>query len=75
MTSKSDKKNLVVKNGGEFIMLFPQGTAFLYPGAEVLITDPVSSEQIKRWEKMGCFVSEVTQEEADKLSNGILGLK
>lgn len=80
-TAKSEVKSAVksetayrVKNGGEFIMLFPQGNAFLYPGAECVITEPVNKEQLKIWESMGVTVTEISQEEAASITSGILGI-
>lgn len=66
-----------IKNSGEFIMLFPKGNAFLYPSGEAVITESVSAEDIKKWEQLGCVVTEISMDEANELlaTSGILGVK
>ncbi len=78
MTVKKESKPETayrVKNAGEFIMLFPKGNAFLYPGAECVVTEPVTQEQLQRWKDVGCVVTELSMTEAENLSSGVLGIK
>ncbi len=76
--SKPEPSNYYrVKNGGDFVMLFTNGNAFLDPGAETIVTEEVNEETKERWKQLGATFTEISKEEAEVLisNSGILGLK
>lgn len=80
MTAKKptnpEAKYFLIENGGDYIMLFTPGSAFLYPGARAVVAD-ASAADVERWQAMGAKLTEISKSDAEKMSagSGILGLK
>lgn len=83
MESKSNSKPTnsktayLVQNNGQFMMLYPKGNAFLYPGAQAVVMEPITDEDKAHWEKLGCKYSEIPYEKALELldNSSALGVK
>lgn len=75
--TQPDKTAYLVQNNGQFMMLYPKGNAFLYPGAQAVVTEPITDEDKAHWEKLGCKYSVITYDKALELldSSSALGVK
>ena len=74
----TEQKFYRVKNTSSFVMMFPIGQAFLYPGLECVVEGSKVTDETKEfWALSGTTFEEIPTDEAKQLikESGIFGTK
>ena len=75
---EATKVYYLVKNTSQFVMMFPIGNAFLYPGLECVVDGSVVTDSTKAfWESSGTSFVVLEESKAKQLiaASGIFGTK